>query len=195
MTIFITSSERLLILEPQEPNVNASFLHSPLLYWNCSVTAIESDSSVLTTINSRAGQISPANITLKPSSVLVGMLLFNNRLVAADTIVISLFYKAESKAGDLWDDGAKALARRYKSRWDVYPAGGRGTGSRLFRFQSRPISFQDGAIFFSAYSLVVLYIVFSLRNLRMLKSRVGLFLTIALQVCIFHSISTARIPY
>jgi hypothetical protein len=175
-------SERLLILERQEPGNVLSFLHSPLLYWNCSAAAIESDNSILTTINSRAHQISPANITLRPSSVLSGILLSYNRVVAADALVVSLFYKAESMAGDLWDERVEALVQRDQSRWRVYPADGRGSGSMLVRFQSRPISFQDEAIFFGSYGLVLLYVIFSLRNARTLKSRVSLFMTIALQV-------------
>src|SRR3982074_3443966 len=106
-----------------------TFLHSPLLYWNCSVAAIESDDSILTTINSYNHQISPANITLRPSSVLAGISLSRNRLVAADALVVSLFYKAGSTAGDLWDERAKALAQSDNSRWDVYLANGRGTKS------------------------------------------------------------------
>jgi hypothetical protein len=171
--------------------MTVSFLHSPLLYWNCSVAAIESDNSILMTINSRAHQISPANITLRPSSVLAGILLSYNRLVAADALVVTVFYKAGSRAGDLWDERAEALAQGNNSRWDVYPADGRGTGSRFFKFQSRPISIQDKAIFFSAYSLVLLYVVFNLRNLRMLKSRVGLFMTIVMQVSIFQNVQNS----
>jgi hypothetical protein len=177
-------SEPLLILYLQEPEFAVSFLHSPLLYWNCSAAAIESDNSILTTVNNRAHQISPANITLRPSSVFSGILLSNSRLVAADALVVSLFYKTESKAGDLWDERAVALARREQSRWDVYPADGRVTGSRFFKFQSRPISAQDNAIFFGSYGLVLLYVVIRLRNVRTLKSRVGLFVTIAVQVSI-----------
>jgi hypothetical protein len=189
--ISLPSSECLLILEGQEPDVAVSFLHSPLLYWNCSATAIESDSSVLTTINSGAHQISPANITLRPSSVLAAMRLSHNRLAAADALVVSLFYKDESTAGDLWDEQAKSLAQHDQSRWEVYRTDSRGAGSRFFNFQSRPISVQDEAIFFCSYGLVLLYIVSSLRNVRTLKSRVGLFMTIAIQVSIPQRIQDA----
>jgi hypothetical protein len=190
-TTLTTPSERMLILERQEPNFTVSFLHSPLLYWNCSTAAIESDNSILTTVNSHAHQISPANITLRPSSIFSGMLLSHNRLVAADTLVVSLFYKADSRAGDLWDERSQALAQREQSRWKVYPADGRGTGSRLFKFQSRPISVQDKAIFFGSYGLVLLYAIFSLRNVRTLKSRAGLFMTIAVQVSISQYIQNS----
>lgn len=173
------------------PDMTLSFHHSPLIYWNCSAAAIESDNSILTTINSRAHQISPANIKLRPSSVLAGMLLSHNRLIAADALVVSLFYKAESRAGDLWDKGAEALTQRGNSRWDVYLADGRETGSGFFKFKSRPITFQDEAIFISAYSLVLLHVIFSLRDLRMLKSKVGLFITIALQVSISQNFQNA----
>jgi len=181
----------MLILECQESNFAVSFLHSPLLYWNCSAAAIESDNSILTTVNSCAHQISPANITLRPSSIFSGMRFSHNRLVAADTLVVSLLYKADSGAGDVWDKRAQALAQREQSRWKVYPADGRGTGSRLFEFQSRPTSVKDKAIFFGSYSLILLYAIFSLRNARTLKSRVGLFVTIAVQVSISEYIQNA----
>jgi hypothetical protein len=165
-----------------------SFTHSPLLYWNCSVATIESDESILRTLNSRPYQVSPANITLKPSSVLAGIILSYNRLVAADALVLSLFYKGESRAGALWDERAETLVQRGKRTWNIYPADGRVTRSRLFNFQSRPIDVRDEALFFGAYSLVALYIIFSIRNLRTLKSRLGLFMAIALQVSAFRSI-------
>jgi hypothetical protein len=153
-----------------------------LLYWNCSAAAIQSDHSIIATINRRAYQVSPANITLSPSSVFTGIRWSYQRLVAADALVISLFYKAESRAGDLWDERAAALAQYDKSRWDISLAEVRGSGSRFFRFQSRLITFQDEAILFGAYGLVALYVIFSLRDLRMLKSRVGLLLTVVVQV-------------
>jgi hypothetical protein len=165
-------------------DADMAFFHSPLLLWNCSTAALESDNSILMTINSGARQVSPANMTLRPSSVLAGTLLSFNKLVAADALAMSLFYRAESAAGDLFDDRAELLAQHNKSRWAVYPANGRATRSRLFRFQSRAASVQDKGIVFSVYSLVALYIVFNLRNLRTLKSKVGLFLAIALQVSI-----------
>lgn len=168
-----------------ELDITPSFLHSPLLYWNCSAAAIESDNSILMTINSQAHRISPTNLTLRPSSVLTGIRLSHNGLVAADALVVSFFYKAESRAGDLWDERAEALAQLDKSRWDVYPADGRETSSRFFKFQSRPTGVQDRAIFFGSYCLVLLYVIFSLRNLTTLKNRVGLCMTIALQVSTF----------
>lgn len=175
-------SETLLILVCQEPNITVSFIHSPLLYWNSSATAIEADDSILATIHSHAHQISLANITLRPPSVLAGIVLSYNRPVAADTLVVSLFYKAESRAGDLWDEQAEALAERDKGKWEVISADSRGTESTFFKFQSQPVSAQDEAIFFGSYGLVLLYVVFSLRNLRTLKSRAGLFIMIAVQV-------------
>lgn len=161
-----------------------SFPHSPFLYWNSCVTAIKSDNSLLKTINSLSHQVSPANLTLRPSSVLGGIRLSYDRIIAADALIVSLFYKTGSSAGDLWDEGAEALARCDERKQNIYLASSGGTGSRLFKFQYRPISIQDKAIFFAAYSLIALYIIFSLRNLRMIKSRFNLFVTIALQVSI-----------
>jgi hypothetical protein len=184
-------SEVRLIIACQEPEITASFLHSPLLYWNSSAIAIESDDSILTTIDSRSQQSSQANITLRPSSVLAGILLSDSRPVAADALVVSLFYKAGSKAGDLWDELAEGLIESNKNRWEVFSADGRGTQSTFFKFVSRPVSPQDEAIFFGSYSLVLLYVVFSLRNVRTLKSRVRVFTMIAMQVSM-SSVSTMQ---
>jgi hypothetical protein len=183
-----------LILTCQEPEISASFLHSPLFYWNSSAVAIESDDSILTTIDSLSQQSSQANITLRPSSVLAGMLLSDSRPVAADALVVSLFYKAGSKAGDLWDELAEGLMESSKNRWKIFSADGRGTQCTFFKFESRPVSAQDETIFLGSYSLVLLYVFFSLRNVRTLKSRVWVFIMIAVQVSMSQFIHNATIP-
>ncbi len=110
------------------------------------------------------------------------MLLSSGRLVAADALVISVFYKGVSRAGDIWDEGVEALSQPENRRWEVYAANGGEAGSMFFRFQSQPISGQDEAIFFALYALILLYVASSLRNVKALKSRIGLLMTIALQV-------------
>jgi hypothetical protein len=168
--------------EASEVDTDVSFVHSPLLYWNCSREAIESDNSIIMTVNGRAHQVSPAKVTLRPLSVLAGATFSFNRVVAADALVVSLIYGVESKAGDLWDMRAEELAQYDKSRWEVYPAGSRGARSTIFRAQSHSTDFQEKAIFSSAYGLIALYVIFKLWNMNVMKSRATLFIVIALQV-------------
>ncbi|KAE8443978.1 hypothetical protein EG329_001202 [Mollisiaceae sp. DMI_Dod_QoI] len=158
-----------------------SFFHSPLLYWNCSVGAIESDESIVSTINSHAHQISPANVTLRPLSVLAGTISSSNTVVAADALVISLFYKDGSQAGDLWDLQAETLIQQDKSRWEVHLATNKRPKSMLIKVHSQSNSTRDKAIFLSGCILIALSIVFKLRHTTAMKSKVGLFIAIALQ--------------
>jgi hypothetical protein len=164
--------------EAAEVDTAVSFVHSPQLYWNCSRETIESDNSMTTTVNDRAHQVSPANFTLRPLSVLAGTNFSFNRVVAADALVVSLIYGPESRAGDLWDTRAEELAQYDKSRWEA----NRGTRSTIFRAKSHPTSFQEKAIFSSVYGLIALYVIFKLRSMDVIKSRVILFIDIALQV-------------
>ena len=159
-----------------------SFVHSPLLYWNCSREAIESDTSIIATVNRGAHQVSPTNVTLRPLSVLAGTAFSLNKVVAADALIVSLIYGAESKAGDLWDLRAEEVAQYDKSRWEVYPAVSRGVRSTIFRAQSHSTDFQEKAIFSSAYGLIALYVIFKLWNMNVIKSRATLFIVISLQV-------------
>jgi hypothetical protein len=175
--------------EVPEVGAAVSFVHSPLLYWNCSKEAIESDTSIIATVNRGAHQVSPANVTLRPLSVLAGTAFSSNKVVAADALVVSLIYGVESKAGDLWDLGADELAQYDKSRWEVYPAAGRGVRSTIFRAQSHSTDFQEKAIFSSVYGLIALYVIFKLWNVNVTKSRVTLFIVIALQVSNPHAMT------
>jgi hypothetical protein len=121
-------------------------------------------------------------MTLRPLSVFAGTASSINKVIAADALVVSLIYKAESKAGDLWDTRAERLAQYDKSRWETYPAASRDSRSTIFLAQPRSIAFQEKAIFSSAYILLALYVIFKLRNTNAIKSRVTLFIVIALQV-------------
>jgi hypothetical protein len=175
--------------EVPEVGTAVSFVHSPLLYWNCSKEAIESDTSIIATVNSRAHQVSPANVTLRPLSVLAGATFSFNKVVAADALVVSLIYGAESKAGELWDLRAEELAQYDESRWEVYPAASRGVRSTIVRAQSHSTDFQEKAVFSSAYGLIALYVIFKLWNMNVTKSRVTLFIVIALQVSKLHAMT------
>jgi len=103
------------------------FFHSPLLYWNCSLSAILQDNDLLETVNANAMRVSPLNMTLYWSSVFAGKLFSHHRLAAADALVISLFYDTNSKMGDLWDERATALASdaNLHGKYDIYPPDGK----------------------------------------------------------------------
>jgi hypothetical protein len=172
-------------IDPSKPESDAAeaFIHSPLLYWN-DPSALASTDSILDAVNSRTGGKSPANVTLTSISVLSHPAWLGGRLIAADALVVSLFYKVGSRAGVRWDERVEALATTGEGRWDTsFPDAG-AIGSNLFKFQSRPVSIQDQALFFTAYALVALMVFVGFRHIRTLRSKVGLLVAIALQVCI-----------
>ena len=164
-----------------ESDAAVSFIHSPLLYWNGSA-AIESTDSILSAINSPTTRKSLANITLTPASVLLGPVWSGNRLVAADALVVSLFYKAGSRAGEMWDERVEALTQAGEGRWDIHLKDDSGTGSQLLQYQSRLASAQDEAIFFGAYVLVALFVFLGFKHLNSLRSKISLLIPIAVQV-------------
>lgn len=164
-----------------ESDAAAFFIHSPLLYWNGSA-AIESTDSILAAINSPTTRKSPANITLTPASVLLEPVWSGDRLVAADALVVSLFYKGGSRAGEIWDERVEALTQANEGRWDIHLEDDGGTGSKLLQYQFRLVSAQDEAIFFGAYVLVALLAFLGLKNLNSLRSKTGLLVAIAVKV-------------
>ncbi|KFZ08945.1 hypothetical protein V502_09049 [Pseudogymnoascus sp. VKM F-4520 (FW-2644)] len=181
-------------LSALESDAAVSFIHSPLLYWNSSA-AIESTDSILAAINSPTTRKSPANITLTPASVLLGPVWSGDRLVAADALVVSLFYKAGSRAGDIWDERVEALTQAGEGRWDIHIKDDTGTGSKLLQYQSRLASAQDEAIFFAAYVLVALFVFLGFKHLNSLRSKISLLIPIALQGCFSICCSFAVATY
>jgi hypothetical protein len=161
----------------------ASFFHSPLFYWNCSVSAIEDDHDVLETVNERSHRVSPANLTLRHSTVFAGKIFSKDRLIAADALVITLFHRIDPKIEDLWNSRAEVLAKDASERLSVYPANGKVRRSRLYEFRFEPMSLQEDIVLGLAYALMALYVVVNLRKLRAFKSRVGLVAMVITQVC------------
>ena len=98
------------------------FFHSPLLYWNCSIEAMENDRRILKTVNDGVELRSTANITLRWASVFAGKHFSHKKLIAADALVISMFYHLNSTAGVLWDQRAARLAQEAEEhgRYRVY---------------------------------------------------------------------------
>lgn len=110
------------------------FFHSPLLYWNCSLSAVRNDMDLLSTVNSGINRRSAANMTLRWGSVFAGKRFRNQQLVGADALVISFFYQLDSHVGELWDQRAAYLAKSAEThkRYEVYPSDGRENGSTLY---------------------------------------------------------------
>jgi len=118
-TDFITGTA---IMDGEERIPTGMFFHSPLLYWNCSLEALENDHRVLKTVNDGIVLRSTAQITLRWASVLAGKHFSHQKLIAADALVISMFYHLNSTAGDEWDRQAARLAQQTKEhgRYRVY---------------------------------------------------------------------------
>ena len=118
--------------------VPGMFFHSPLLYWNCSLSAVRGDPNLIATVNKGFNKRSPANVTLRWGSVFAGKRFQHHQLVKADALVISFFYRLDSSAGELWDQRATYLARESEihGRYDVYPSDGKEKGSTLYEVPS-----------------------------------------------------------
>jgi hypothetical protein len=116
---FITGAP---IMEGEERIPSGMFFHSPLLYWNCSLRAVENDRRILKTVNDGIALRSTAQITLRWGSVFAGKHFSHQKLIAADALVISMFYHLNSTAGEEWDRRAAVLSRQAKEhgRYRVY---------------------------------------------------------------------------
>src|SRR5205085_1788224 len=95
--------------------------HSPLMYWNCSSAAIQSDQDRLSTINSQSTGRSYLNFTLRPLTVFAGKSFVNSNLVAADALVITIFDKSPRSLASPWDRRFRKLAALCSDRWFFYP--------------------------------------------------------------------------
>ena len=106
---------------------SGTLFHSPLLYWNCSLSSIQQDSDLIETVNLNSMRVSPLNLTMHWGSVFAGKTISHQRLVAADALVLSLFYRTDSRVGKIWDERAAKLAEdaNLNLKYDVYPPNGR----------------------------------------------------------------------
>ncbi|KAI1164292.1 sterol-sensing domain of SREBP cleavage-activation-domain-containing protein [Nemania serpens] len=183
---------------------NASwFFHSPLQYWSCSSDLIERDPHLLATVNQRKNQPTSVNVTLRHSIVFSGKRFEDRQLVAADALVITLIHRRDSPVGSLWQERVQTLASTMAHKWRVIPPPD-GRSSQLYEFQFRLMSKVDAILLGSAYSLVLIYFLFSLSKLRAVKSKVGLMVTVVAQIalaiissftiCAIFQIDLSRIP-
>ncbi|KAI0977400.1 sterol-sensing domain of SREBP cleavage-activation-domain-containing protein [Xylaria arbuscula] len=179
------------------------FFHSPLQYWSCSSDIINRDNDILATVDQRKNQPTSVNVTLRHSIVFSGKRFEDRRLVAADALVITLIHRRDSPVGSIWQEKVQALANSMTHKWRVI-APHEGRPSHLYEFQFRLMSKVDAILLGSAYSLVLIYFLFSLSKLRAVKSKVGLMVTVVVQLalaiissftmCAIFNIDLSKIP-
>ncbi|KAI2643703.1 sterol-sensing domain of SREBP cleavage-activation-domain-containing protein [Xylaria nigripes] len=179
------------------------FFQSPLQYWSCSSDLIERDDHILATVNQMRNQPTSVNVTLRPSIVFSGKRFKDRRLVAADALVITLIHHRDSPVGQLWQERVKSLARSMTHKWSVITPPDENP-SQLYQFQFRLMSKVDATLLGAAYSLALVYFVFSLSKLRAVKSKIGLVVTVVAQialsiissftVCAIFKIDLSKIP-
>ncbi|KAI1822882.1 sterol-sensing domain of SREBP cleavage-activation-domain-containing protein [Xylaria intraflava] len=179
------------------------FFQSPLQYWSCSSELIERDDHILATVNEMRNQPTSANVTLRPSIVFSGKRFEDRRLVAADALVITLIHRRDSPVGRLWQERVQALASTMTHKWRVITPPDENP-SQLYQFQFRLMSKVDASLLGAAYSLALLYFLFSLSKLRAVKSKIGLMITVVAQIflaiissftiCAIFKIDLSKIP-
>lgn len=180
------------------------FFHSPLQYWACDAENIVRDTDFLSTVNEKKTQPTSVNVTLRHSIVFSGKSFEDRKLIAADTLVITLLHLRDSPVGRQWERKTQEFAARMAHKWDVFPKDGVSTGFQLYEFQFRPISMQDTIFLSLAYVLTLCYFILSLSKIRAVKSKLGLMVTVVVQiamaivssltVCALFGIDLSRIP-
>jgi hypothetical protein len=178
--------------------------HSPLMYWDCSSTMLDADSDLLATINRKMEQQSFLNFTLRPSSVFAGKAFVKGKLQAADALVITLFDKTGATLGEIWESRSKALANSLSPEWSMFPDDGHIARSRLYVFRFKPMTLYDDLTLAAIYFLMAAYVLYKLGDIRAIKSKVGLVITILFKmtvsilasftVCSFLGVNLTRIP-
>jgi hypothetical protein len=157
--------------------------HSPLMYWNCSLSTLEFDGDLLRTINAGTTTQSALNMTLRPSSVFAGKTFSNTKLRAADALVITMFDQTESGLGDDWDARSRFLAEHPSPNWTIIPSDAQVTSSRLYEFHFRPMTLIDDLLLAASYFVTAVYVISRMMQLRAVKSWFGLLVTICVKVC------------
>ncbi|KAJ4306363.1 hypothetical protein N0V88_001163 [Collariella sp. IMI 366227] len=182
------------------------FFHSPLQYWSGSAENIVADQDIVGTVNQKKTQSTSVNTTLRHSIVFSGKRFEERQLVAADALVITLIHRRDSPVAKQWVRKTEELARaaEHNTKWQIIPPDGRSTSDQLYEFQFRPLSWSDWVLLTLAYALTTLWLLVRLGNLRAIKSRVGLMVTIMAQiaasivssftVCAIFNIDLSRIP-
>ncbi|KAF2995884.1 hypothetical protein E8E13_004433 [Curvularia kusanoi] len=165
---------------------------SPLMYWDCSREALESDKDILETIDMRSRTQTPMNMTLRPSTVFAGKHFTNMKLQAADALVLTLLDRtADSDVGERWNARARALAYALDTDWTMFPEDGQISRSSLYEFRLKPMSRLDDLFLAGSYMITAVYVIWKMMQLRAIKSWFGLLITIGakMAICIIASFS------
>ena len=179
--------------------------HSPLLYWNNSLEAIEGDDDILRSINKQARSTSSSlNVALRPASVFAGKKFNHQNLIAADALVITLMNKIEGDVGVQWQDRTTSLTTGACKDCNLFPKDARITRSRVYEFSFTPLSAQENIALTFAYSCMAIYVLLSLNKLKAFHSRFGLVVTAITQmtcsilasftICAILKINLSMIP-
>lgn len=169
-------------LPSASPDSTECGYHSPLLYWNNSRRAIESDNNILETINDHFGKTSSSlNITLRPASVFAGKRFDRRELVAADALVLTLINKASSKVGTIWEDRIAAMSDACQNCLS-FPEDGRISSNRVYELRFTPLSSNEHIALTFGYTLMAVYVILSLRRIKAFHSRFGLVVTAITQM-------------
>ncbi len=156
--------------------------HSPLMYWDCSLSRLEEDQNHLETINSRTKNQSVINLTLRPSTVFAGKRFSNTKLVAADALVITLFDQSNSSVGDEWNARWRKLAVDLAPDWTTHTGNGYVDKSRLYEFRFKEMTINDDLFLAASYIVTAIYVIWKMKQLRAVKSWFGLLVTICAKV-------------
>lgn len=156
--------------------------HSPLMYWDCSLSALEKDDNLLDTINAHNRIRSALNVTLRPSTVFAGKSFSATKLRAADALVITLFDQTNSSLGDTWDSRSRLLADKLSPDWSIFPPDGQVGRSRLYEFRFKPMTLNDDLFLAASYLVTAVYVIWRMMQLRAVKSWFGLLVTICAKV-------------
>jgi hypothetical protein len=164
---------------------------SPLMYWNCSREALESDKDILETINMHSRIQTRMNFTLRPSTVFAGKHFTNTKLQAADALVLTLLDQTDSDLGERWNARARALAYALDTEWAMFPQDGQVSRSSLYEFRLKPMSRLDDMFLAGSYMITAVYVIWRMMQLRAIKSWFGLLITIGakMAICIIASFS------
>lgn len=156
--------------------------HSPLMYWDCSIDALERDKDYLKTINAHTATQSALNMTLRPSTVFAGKTFASTKLRAADALVITVFDQTESGIGDAWNSRSRTLSDQISPDWTLFPKDGQVQSSRLYEFRFRPMTLIDDLLLAASYLFTAGYVIWRMMQLRAVKSWFGLLVTICAKV-------------
>lgn len=156
--------------------------HSPLMFWNCSFQTIDDDESPVKTVNGQLSRRSKYNLTLRATSVFAGKSFVDNKLIAADALVLTIFDSPGRGPTKAWDPVLARLASSQSEKWSFYPENGIVNRNQLYNFQWKPVSIRDDFLLFTAYLMMLVYLGQNLRRTRAVKSQLGIGVTVITQV-------------